>query len=351
MLSTRVLSVDPSNPDPAVIEQAAALIRDGQLVAFPTETVYGLGANALDAHAVARIFVAKGRPSNDPIIVHIQALDQLSDVTTQVSDLAHALIDAFWPGPLTLVLPRNPRVPPNVSAGLPTVGVRMPSHPVALALIKAAAVPIAAPSANLFAHSSPTTARHVLDDLQSRISLILDAGPTSVGIESTIVDLSSDHPQVLRPGGVPLDAITRLIPGVQVSTRYVRSEDGPALSPGMLLKHYSPRAELRLFAGPDDRLRRALAQAAAELLDQKRRVGLLVADEDREALAGLGVPVVSLGPLADLRHIARSLFAGLRELDSQGAHVILARAYPPTGIGLAISDRLLRAAEGRVTNV
>jgi L-threonylcarbamoyladenylate synthase len=350
-LFTDVLTVNPLHPDAAAIDRAAALIRAGQLVAFPTETVYGLGANALDEQAVSRIFEAKGRPPDDPVIVHIQRLGQLSDVTPPIPDLALALMETFWPGPLTLVLPRGPRVPPNVSAGLPTVAIRMPAHPVAAALIAAADVPVAAPSANLFAHSSPTTAQHVYADLAGRIPLILDGGPTRVGVESTIVDLSGDHPRLLRPGGVPLEAIARFAPTIEVVTCYARPGEGPVPAPGMLLKHYSPRAELRLFDGPDGPLRRALAQIAVDLLGQGRRVGLLVADEDREALSGLDAPVVTLGSLNDLAQIARNLFGGLRDLDAQGVDVILARAYPPNGIGLAVRDRLIRAAGGHLTHV
>jgi L-threonylcarbamoyladenylate synthase len=183
------------------------------------------------------------------------------------------------------------------------------------------------------------------------VALILDGGPTRVGVESTIVDLSADRPRLLRPGGVPVDAIARVAPNVKIDARYALPDEGPALAPGMLLKHYSPRAELRLYDGPDVSLRRALAEAAIKLRDQGRRVGLLVADEDRDSLALIGVPIVSLGSLADLDQIGRNLFAGMRDLDSQAIDVILARVYPPTGIGLAIRDRLLRAAQGRVTSV
>jgi L-threonylcarbamoyladenylate synthase len=350
-LPTRVLKIDAASPDPSVIHEAAALIRTGQLVAFPTETVYGLGANALDALAVDRIFQAKGRPSTDPVIVHVRATQQVAELTAHIPDVAQSLINAFWPGPLTLVLPRGPRVPPNVSAGLPTVAIRMPAHPVALALIAAAGVPIAAPSANLFAHPSPTTAQHVLHDLDGKIALILDAGPTQVGVESTILDISADHPRLLRPGGVPLDALRQVVPEVEVLTRYAREDEGAVPAPGMLLKHYSPRAELRLFDGPDEAVRVALSQVAAELTRQGLHVGLLVADEDRAALSLPGVTLVSLGSLGDLSQVAKRLFAGLRDLDGRGVDVILARTYPLTGIGMAIRDRLIRAAEGRVIYV
>ena len=355
MLPTRILTVDPNHPESAAIHEAAALIRAGQLVAFPTETVYGLGANALDAAAADGIFRAKGRPATDPLIIHIHMSQQLADLTTAVPESAQRLIDAFWPGPLTLVLPRGPRVPPNVSAGLPTVAIRMPAHPLALALIAAAGVPIAAPSANLFAHSSPTTAQHVLHDLDGRIALILDGGPTSVGVESTILDMSGDHPRQLRPGGVPLDALSRYVSGIEIVERYAQAGEEAMPAPGMLLKHYSPRAELRLFDGPDENVRQAIAGIVADLTTKGRKVGLLISTEDHAALAEFAtsnsIPVVSLGSLADLDQIARNLFAGLRDLDAQNVDVILARAYPTTGIGMAIRDRLIRAAEGRITLV
>src|SRR5262245_22416754 len=198
---TKIIIVNPVAPEPAVIQQAASVIRAGGLVAFPTETVYGLGANALDATAVARIFAAKGRPASDPLIVHIAAFAQLDDIAEQIPPLARELAAAFWPGPLTLVLRRRSIVPANVSAGRETVAVRMPAHPVALALCGAAGVPIAAPSANLFTRTSPTEAEHVLEDLAGRIDLLLDGGPTPIGLESTVLDLTQSPPALLRPGG------------------------------------------------------------------------------------------------------------------------------------------------------
>lgn len=348
---TRVLAVDPLYPNAEIIAQATDYIKAGQLVAFPTETVYGLGANAFDSQAVTRIFEAKSRPATDPVIVHVYGDAQLSAVAAHIPDLAWTLIRALWPGPLTLVLARNLNVPPNVSAGLATVAVRMPSHPVAIALLKAAHLPIAAPSANRFAHSSATTAQHVLDDLSGKIPLILDGGAAVIGVESTILDLSGDHPRLLRHGSVSLDVIRQYAPDVEVITRYAHIEDGSMTAPGMLLKHYSPRATLYLFDGQDNAIRAALAQTAAELQQQGRSVGLLIADEDRADLVDMALPMVTLGSLTDLQQIARNLFAGLRTLDDHGVEVILTRAYPPVGIGLAIRDRLIRAAEGRIIQV
>lgn len=334
--------------DAASIAEAAALIRAGELVAFPTETVYGLGANAFDSAAAARIFEAKGRPATDPLIVHVLNRVLLDQVVSDVPPQAERLIAAFWPGPLTLVLPRNPRVPPNVSAGLSTVAVRMPAHPVALALLRAADLPIAAPSANRFAHTSPTTAQHVFDDLAGRVALILDGGSTVIGLESSIVDVSGDHPRLLRPGGTPAEAIARIVPDLEIVTYYTEPVEGAQPAPGMLLKHYSPRAELRLLDGPPEAVRATLRQMALELTAQGRRVGLLIAAEDHPALNDVAALCVILGSLNDLEGVAHNLFAGLRELDASGVEIILARAYPPVGVGLAIRDRLLRAAEGRL---
>jgi len=353
--TTRIVHLDPQALSPEAVNDAATLIREGQLVAFPTETVYGLGGNALDEKAVSKIFAAKGRPATDPLIVHIESWDRLTEVALEIPRIADDLVEKFWPGPLTMVLPRQSRVAPGVSAGLPTVAVRMPAHPIALALIKAAGVPIAAPSANRFAHSSPTTAQHVLDDLSGRIPLILDGGPTQIGLESTIVDLSGPRPRLLRPGGVPLEALVQLIPDLEVVTRYAKVEDGPVIAPGMLLKHYAPRAEFNLFEGNDDDVRAALAEEALRLRAEGKRVGLLIAEEDRVPLrAKLGdapITMIAVGSLADLDSVAHGLFAALRALDDSDVDVILSRGYPPLGLGLAIGDRLVRAAEGRVNHV
>ncbi len=342
MITTRLV---PANP--AAIAEAAELICAGQLVAFPTETVYGLGAHALNATAVYRIFAAKGRPSTDPLIVHIIGAEQLGQVAADVPDLAYRLIEAFWPGPLTLILPRHPNVPAVVSAELPTVAVRVPSHPVAEALIRAANVPIAAPSANRFAHTSPTTAKHVYDDLAGRVPLILDGGPTAIGVESTIVDVTGAHPKLLRPGAIGLAALSAIVPDIELISRYLPMDAGPQHAPGQLMMHYAPAAELFLFEGDSDAICFALRQAVAEHIRHGRRPGLLIAAEDHAALSGIGVPIEVTGSLADLDQVAKHLFAGLRTLDSQKVDVILARGYPTHGIGLAIRDRLIRAAAGR----
>jgi L-threonylcarbamoyladenylate synthase len=309
------------------VDYAAGLLARGGLVAFPTETVYGLGADALDARAVARIFEAKGRPRFDPLIVHVADLAWLERLFCSVPENARRLIDRFWPGPLTLVLPKTDLVPDLVTAGLPTVGVRMPAHPVALNLLRRAGTPVAAPSANLFGQVSPTTARHVADQLGSQIDYILDGGSCSVGLESTVLDLSGRFPTLLRPGGLSVEPIEETIGPIQRSDA-ASDETRPQLAPGMLSSHYATRTPL-LLARREDRL-----PAAA-------RIGLLafVSESPLDQFAAVEV----LSPRGDLAEAAANLFAAMRRLDAQGLDVIVARPVPNTSLGRAINDRLLRA--------
>jgi L-threonylcarbamoyladenylate synthase len=348
---TIILPVNPAAPNADVIARAAEVLRRGGLVAFPTETVYGLGANALNAGAVAKIFAAKGRPATDPLIVHIDAPERLHDVAEQIPPLARELATAFWPGPLTLVLRRRELVPLAVTAGHDTVAVRVPAHTVALELVRAAGVPIAAPSANLFTRPSPTRAAHVLEDLGGLIDMILDGGPTPIGIESTVLDLTSDPPALLRPGGIPIEALRAHIPLLRYEPRYAEAKDQAQVAPGMLLKHYSPRAELVLFAGTPERALARMQQLARETIERGGRVGVMVADAEAPPFAALGAEIAALGPGDDLEQIGRRIFASMRELDGRAVDVILVRGGSRQGLGLAIWDRLLRAAEGRVVDV
>ncbi len=333
-MPTQLLPTTPEN-----IARAAEILQNGGLVAFPTETVYGLGANALDADAVARIFVAKGRPSHDPLIVHLSGLDQLSRVARAVSPVAHALAAAFWPGPLTLVLPKQPAVPSLVTSGLDTVAARVPDHPVAQALLAAAGVPIAAPSANRFGHTSPTTAQHVWHDLHGRIDLILDGGPTPLGVESTVLDASVSPARILRPGGVTAEMLEAVIGPVVVLRREFVGDQGLP-SPGLLETHYAPRADLIFFLGPE--AAEALAAELSSAGAAGRHVGVLAMDAEVDDLPQAGAVVYPLG--ADLSSVARHLYAGMRWLDAQGVDVILCRDFGGGGLGLAIRDRLTRAA-------
>ncbi len=353
MTKTRVLTVDRDNPDLGLMQEAAALILAGELVAFPTETVYGLGANAFDAAAVDKIFAAKGRPASDPLIAHIYVIAQLAQICHSVPDVTWDLAQAFWPGPLTLVLPKQDCIPPNVSAGLPTVAVRMPNHRVPYLLLRLADVPIVAPSANLFSRPSPTLAQHVLDDLNGRIPLILDAGPTDIGVESTVLDLTQETPMILRPGGLPIEQLRTVVPAVRYSPRYAAmAQDAEATaSPGMMIKHYSPNAEVLLFTGPLQPVLRQMKEAAQERIAAGQSVGMLIADEDVDYFAGSGAQITALGSQAALPRIAQTLFAGMRSLEHAGVDVIITRTFDRAGLGLAIADRLIRATEGRVIEV
>ncbi|MBV9690963.1 MAG: threonylcarbamoyl-AMP synthase [Ktedonobacteraceae bacterium] len=345
---TTVLLIDATRPELATIEHAAALLRAGELVIFPTETVYGLGADALQPQAVQRIFTAKERALSDPLIVHVANEGALEALVTNVPAQVRQLTRAFWPGPLTLVLPASSRVPKLVTAGLDTVAVRMPRHPVALALIQAAGVPIAAPSANRFMHVSPTTAQHAVADLDGRVPLVLDAGPCAVGVESTVLDLCSEAPTILRPGGVSLEALRSVLPDVQAAHKSSSLEEGQK-SPGQLLVHYAPTVPAFLFDGPAEAMRKAMLAETQRRRARGEYVGVLIADEDVPAFHSSGAHVYTLG--STLEQVAARLFAGLRVLEETGVHVILCRGFERRGLGLAIQDRLLKASGGNVIHL
>src|SRR5258708_34576583 len=282
-IRTKVIVVDPVHPEPTIIEYAATLLRSGDVVVFPTETVYGLGADAFQPSALERIFAAKGRPFSDPLIVHVANEESLELLTTSIPEQAKRLAQAFCPRPLTMILPRGPQVPRLVTAGLDTVAVRMPGHPVALALIRATGSPIAAPSANRFMHVSPTTAQHALDDLNGRVPLILDGGSSEVGVESTVFDLCSEMPGILRPGGVSLEALRSVLPDVQPPMQRNskhRDEEEAQKAPGQLLTHYAPAIPLLLFDGSLEVMRYAMLDELRRRQTLGERVGVLIADED-----------------------------------------------------------------------
>lgn len=333
-----VLSVDPGDPDPAAIAQAAALLRGGRLVAFPTETVYGLGANALDAAAVTRIFAAKGRPANNPLIVHVPNSAAARALAADWPDEAQRLAERFWPGPLTLVLPKRPIVPDIVTGTGPNVGLRVPAHPVALALLAAAQVPIAAPSANASLHISPTAAAHVVRSLGDRVDLILDAGSCPGGLESTVLDLSQRPPRVLRPGLVTLDELRELLPRVvmaEAALRQAAEEDpaAPLAAPGQLAQHYAPRVPLEIVAGD--------AWPAIERgLSRGLRIGWICLGPPPRTEPGL--KVVSMP--TDAAAYAAALYAALHELDDGGVDRILVTLPPVGEAWRAVHDRLRRAA-------
>lgn len=333
MSAPPVLQVSPEHPEAAPLRKAAAVLRDGGLVAFPTETVYGLGANALDGRAVARIFSAKGRPAYNPVIAHVANAGEAQVLVSRWPAAAEALAKAFWPGPLTLVLPRSRVVPDIVTAGAETVAVRVPAHPVALALIEAAGVPLAAPSANRSNAVSPTTAEHVVKSLGDRVDLVLDGGPTQVGIESTVVDLTGPRPVVLRPGPVSPEAIAAVVGPLGEPARHGAHET-PHRSPGMLDRHYAPHASLRLFL-PHER-----EQVAAELADavaRGRLAGGLILSGELPGHHILRMPEDPAG-------YARALYAALHQLDDLGCTLVAIEMVPDTILWGGVRDRLLRAA-------
>lgn len=336
-MKTVVIPVDPVAPNAEALAEAARVLRGGGLVAFPTETVYGLGANALDAAAVARIFTAKGRPANNPLIVHISDAAQARNAAAGWPESAARLAERFWPGPLTLVLSKRDTVPDVVTAQGPTVAVRVPAHPVAQALLRAAALPIAAPSANRSSELSPTRAEHVLRGLDGRIDMLLDAGPTSGGIESTVLDLTAAPPRLLRPGPIgvaELEAVIGSLSRVRSLTVAAQNDPQPLPSPGMLPRHYAPRTPLECVEVEKEPDRLAL------LSSENRRVGWVTFADSGAALGQVLLRVLPSDPIG----YAAQLYAVLHELDAAGLDRILVTLPPDTEDWLAVRDRLRRAA-------
>lgn len=355
VVNTLRLAVDPANlhagASQAAIARAAEILRGGGLVALPTETVYGLGANALDPNAVARIFEAKQRPSWDPIIVHIAGPvihnSMLEPLVADLPSVAQKLMQAFWPGPLTLLLPRSNAVPDIVTAGRPLVGIRMPAHPVVFEVIRHAGIPIAAPSANIFGHISPTTAAHVLEDLDGKIDAVVDAGPTRHGVESTVLDPIQSPMVIYRPGAITLEQIREIAGPVELFRESGLRKSAPESlpSPGVGLRHYAPHARLVLVEG-------ALADLPARLADAaqfhtRARLGLMLPAELAEVAAEApfqNAVVFDWGRWTAPNELAEKLYAGLRTLDAKACEIILCPVPGDAGIGEAIRDRLRKAA-------
>ncbi|MEM2320525.1 MAG: L-threonylcarbamoyladenylate synthase [Candidatus Bathyarchaeia archaeon] len=345
MRRTIILRVDGENPDLEKIRLAASIIREGGLVAFPTETVYGLGADALNPYAVREIYVAKMRPIDNPIIVHVASRKDVYMLAVDVPKSAEKLIEAFWPGPLTLVLKVSDIIPRVTTGGLDTVAIRMPRHNVALALIREAGRPIAAPSANLAGKPSPTLAEHVIQDLYGRIDAILDAGPTNIGVESTVLDMTCDPPQILRPGGVTHEDLKAVLGEVSIHpAAMARSEVHVerARSPGMKYRHYAPKAAMLVVEGEFGSVIGKIRELAEFYLKAGKKVGILATDESMKEY-DMGV-VKSMGSRKDLSLLARNLFRLLREFDEEGVDLIIAEGVPQEDLGLAIMNRLRKAA-------
>lgn len=339
---TLVLSVADAGEEKAV-ELAARIIRKGGAVAFPTETVYGLGADATNPRAVEMIFKAKNRPPDNPLIVHVTGMKQVEKLTREIPPAAYKLAERFWPGPLTLVLLKKDVVPAITTAGLSSVAVRVPAHSLALKLIEKAGVPLAAPSANLSGRPSPTMARHVLEDLAGRIDAILDGGPCPVGVESTVISLLSHPPILLRPGGVTLEDLEKALGGkiLDFSGNPVEDKERP-LSPGMKYRHYATRAPLYLVLGEGEALRKRILSLSEGFAMQGRKVGLLVSEEFRDVFSPAVLEI--LGSKKEPALAAKRLFDAMRRLDERGVDVIIAEGWEEREMGRALMNRLRKAA-------
>lgn len=340
MLKTKLWIVDKSETKhesyPQLVE-ASMLLKQGEVVAFPTETVYGLGADATSDQAVDKIFSAKGRPSDNPLIVHIAEQSQLDDFIEEVPDHAVRLMEAFWPGPLTIILKKKEGLSDKVTAGLSTVGVRMPDHPIALALIKEANLPIAAPSANLSGKPSPTTAQHVIQDLDGRVSGIVDGGATGVGVESTVVDCTTEIPVIFRPGGVTREQLESVVGEVLVDPALLKEGEAPK-SPGMKYTHYAPDAPLLIVDGSKEFLQKKIN----EYQQSGKKVGVLTTDENKAYYQA--DQIICCGKREDLATVAHDLYHVLRSFNEYDVDTILSESFPVEGVGQAIMNRLIKAA-------
>ncbi|TBR10110.1 MAG: threonylcarbamoyl-AMP synthase [Candidatus Nitrosotenuis sp.] len=343
-MQTKILKINPTRPQISMIRQAVQLIRKGETVAFPTETVYGLGADALNPSAVKKIFEAKGRPADNPLIVHIQDKEDLKRLASDIPEITEKIIEKFWPGPLTIVLKKSKIVPKITTGGLNTVAIRMPKNKIASLLIKEAGIPLAAPSANFFGRPSPTLAKHVSDDLGGRISMILDGGKTKIGIESTVIDLTGKTPMLLRPGGVTLEQIQKLVGAVKIHPM-IKGKKSKLIhrSPGMKYKHYSPNAKVILIEGSTQNVNKKISQLVSKFKKQQKRVGIMSTQKNRIYKADM---TRFVGSSTD--KIAANLFRLFREFDAQKVDIILVHGISKKGLGLGVMNRISKAAHKKI---
>lgn len=346
-METTVSKITHTIKDDAVIRKAGEIIRAGGLVAFPTETVYGLGGDALNPEASGKIYAAKGRPSDNPLIIHICKLEDIDRIVSDFPESAKRLAEEFWPGPLTMVLPKADIVPKQTTGGLNTVAVRMPVDPTALAFIEAAGGYVAAPSANVSGRPSPTSAKYVIEDMQGRIEMILDDGDVEIGLESTIVDLTGEVPMLLRPGFITLKMLEDVLGQVSVDKTIL---DGDCLdkpkAPGMKYKHYAPKGELTIIAGEADTVSSKINGLVKEAEERNEKVGIIATDETKDSYRAYSVK--SVGMRDDEVSIAKNLYRILREFDDEGITIIYSESFASGGIGQAIMNRLLKAAGHKI---
>jgi len=357
MVMTKVIKIDPSRPNEKLIREAAEVIKRGGLVAFPTETVYGLGADAFNRLAVLKIFKVKGRPPDNPLIIHICRFNQLYELAMEVPDRVILIVKKFWPGPLTVILRKSSRVINEVTASLPTVAIRMPAHPIALKLIEYSSTPIAAPSANLSGRPSPTTPQHVINDLMGLIDVIIDGGETLFGVESTIIDMTHDPPRLLRPGPLTIEEVERVLGGEVVIPPFARGlmESDKALSPGVKYRHYAPKARMVLVELSSYEDLRPLIMKVRELalmyVNEGLRVGILCSDETISHYKDIRALSLSLGPRSNQFIIAKNLFKTLRAFDEEEVDIIVAEGFEERGLGLTIMNRLRKASGYNIVKV
>jgi len=348
-MNTEIYYLDEKNLDKHIIEKAADTIRRGGTVVFPTETVYGLGANGLSPDAVKKIFEAKGRPSDNPLILHISNLDMLLYcIGTSLTGRARLLIDRYWPGPLTLIFKKSSKVPAEVTAGLDTVAVRMPDNPIALELISESGLPIAAPSANLSGKPSPTIAEHVIDDMLGRVDMILCGSSSRIGVESTVLDLTGEVPVILRPGGITLEELREVLGEVAVDRGLADKNEVPK-APGMKYTHYAPEADMIIVKGEPENVKARIQQLTDQKVREGLRVGVLATDESKDFYSNC--TVLSMGSRTKMAEAASNIFKRLREFDKIGVDIIFAEALQEEHIGMAVMNRLKKAAGFNIIEV
>ena len=349
-MKTEVLRIDPENIDEAAIEKAAAYIRDGQLVAFPTETVYGLGADALDPAASKAIYAAKGRPSDNPLIIHIADADSLYEIGEDIPQSAVLLAKEFWPGPMTLIVKKKKDIPYETTGGLDTVAIRLPSHKIARELISRSGRFIAAPSANTSGRPSPTKAVHVIEDMDGRIPCIIDGGDVQIGLESTIIDLTEEIPTILRPGAISLSDVKNVTGEARLDPGIVREDENTRpKAPGMRYRHYAPKGELTIIEGEREAVISAIILSMETAEKEGKRAAVIASSESADRYEGYRV--FDIGALSREDEIAKNLYDTLRRLDEEGIDTIFSEAFDTPHVGTAIMNRLLKAAGHRVKEV
>lgn len=341
-MKTRILKIEKNNIEN--LKEASHLIRKGELVAFPTETVYGLGADGLNKKAVEKIFIAKGRPQDNPLILHISHLDMLKPLVMDIPKEANLLMEKFWPGPLTIIFKKSSFVPDIISGGLETVAIRMPKNEIALELIHLSNTPIAAPSANISGRPSPTDAKTCYEDLCGKIELIIDGGDTIVGLESTVIDMTGDVPTILRPGAITLEMISKLLPNAEVDKSIITEGEIPK-SPGQKYKHYAPKADAFLLIGNKDEKLKKLDKFISE--NEGKKIGIMATTELLEKINYENIAVKNLGSISNLENFGSLIFRDLRDLDKLNVDVIICEGVEETGLGMAIMNRLKKSTSNR----